>query len=118
MATHTERRAAQRFLLNLPVAVRSPEGAFNDSTVVSHDVSSRGIFFYMDTGPIEGSKIDFTLTLPPEVTLTDAMRVDCRGHVVRTVVDAPGQKVGIAATIDGYNSFIRLTNRIKPQEND
>jgi hypothetical protein len=104
-----ERRTSQRFLLNLPVVVRSCEGAFNDKTVVLHDVSARGIFFYMDTAPVEGSKIEFTLTLPPEVTLTDSMRVDCRGRVVR-VVGRPGQRFGIAATIDGYNSFIRLTS--------
>jgi hypothetical protein len=116
MPSQHERRAAQRFQLSLPVAVRSPEGAFNEKTVVSHDVSSRGIFFYMDAAPIEGSRIEFTLTLPPEVTLTDSMRVDCRGRVVRVVCDKPGLHVGVAATIDGYNSFIRLAKRVRTAE--
>ena len=115
MASQMERRAAQRFSLNLPVALRSPEGAFDDKTVVSHNVSARGIFFYMDAAPGEGSRIEFTLTLPPEVTLTDSMRVDCRGHVVRVVSDKPGVNVGVAATIDGFNSFIRLTNHRRPE---
>jgi hypothetical protein len=116
MSGQTERRAAQRFRLNLPVALRSPEGAFDDKTVVSHDVSARGIFFYVDAAPSEGSRIEFTLTLPPEVTLTDSMRVDCRGRVVRVVSDKPGAKAGVAATIDGYNFFIRLTGQRRPLE--
>ncbi|MBV9608948.1 MAG: PilZ domain-containing protein [Acidobacteria bacterium] len=111
MSSQIERRAAQRFQLSLPIAVRSPEGAFRDNTVVCHDVSSRGIYFYTEAVPAEGAKIEFTLTLPPEVTLTDPMRVDCRGRVVRVVRDTPGTNAGVAATIEGYNSFIRLTNR-------
>ena len=111
MARQTERRAAQRFLLNLPIAVRFPEASAPETTVVSHNVSSRGIFFYMEAAPSEGSKIEFTMTLPPEITLTDSMRVDCRGRVVRVVSDKPTTNFGVAATIDGYNSFIRLTNR-------
>src|SRR5438105_13290356 len=111
MSSQTERRTAQRFQLNLPVAVRSPEGTFTETTVVSQNVSARGIFFYLDESPREGAKIEFTLTLPPEVTLTDSMRVNCRGRVVRIHSDNPGANFGVAATIDGYNSFIRLTNR-------
>jgi len=115
ISSQLERRAAQRFLLNLPVVVRSAEGAFDDKTVVSHDVSARGIFFYLDAAPSEGSKIEFTVTLPPEVTLTDSMRVDCRGRVVRVVGSRPGARFGVAATIEGYNSFIRLTTSRIPE---
>ncbi len=105
-----ERRKAQRFSYSLPVTVRSPQGEFAEETALSHDLSSLGIFFFMNQAPAEGGRIDFVVTLPPEVTLTDSMRVDCRGRVVR-VVGEQGSRYGIGATIDGYNSFIRLTTR-------
>ncbi len=111
MDHHPERRKAQRFAYSLPVTVRSPRGEFAEETALSHDLSSLGIFFFMNQAPPAGERIDFVVTLPPEVTLTDtSMRVDCRGRVIR-VVPEQGSRYGIGATIDGYNSFIRLTTR-------
>ncbi len=107
-----ERRLAQRFLLSLPIAVRSPEGSFEQETALTKDVSARGVFLYMNQSPPEGSRIEFTVTLPPEITLTDSMRVNCKGRVVRVVGQpASGSRVGVGATIDGYSSFIRLSSR-------
>jgi PilZ domain len=102
-----ERRAAQRFAMSAPVAVESPEEAFQPETALSHDVSAKGIFFMMNARPREGSGIQFTITLPSEVTLTDPMRVACKGRVIR-VVDV-ANRCGVGATIEGYNSFIRLS---------
>jgi hypothetical protein len=110
MENQPERRKAQRFAFSLPVAVRSPNGEFAQETALSHDVSSMGIFFFMAQSPPAGERIEFVVTLPPEVTLTDSMRVDCRGRVVR-VVPQQGTRYGVGVTIDGYNSFIRLTTR-------
>jgi hypothetical protein len=105
-----ERRKAQRFAFSLPVAVRSSGREFAEETALSHDVSSLGIFFFMNQAPPEGGRIEFVVTLPPEVTLTDSMRVDCHGRVIRVVAE-PGSRYGVGATIDGYNSFIRLSTR-------
>jgi len=102
-----ERRAAQRFAMSVPVAVQCPDGS--QETALSHDVSAKGIFFLMNSRPREGSSIEFTVTLPPEVTLTDPMRVNCKGHVVRVVDDENTDRFGVGATIEGYNSFIRLS---------
>jgi len=104
-----ERRAAQRFAMSVPVAVQCPEGSFPRETALSHDVSAKGIFFLMNSRPREGSSIEFTVTLPPEVTLTDAMRVQCKGRVIRVVDDEKTNRHGVGATIDGYSSFIRLS---------
>jgi len=106
----SERRAAQRFAMSVPVAVQCPEGSFPQETALSHDVSAKGIFFLMNSRPREGSHIEFTITLPPEVTLTDPMRVNCKGRVVRVVEEGSAKRFGVAATIEGYNSFIRLTH--------
>jgi len=37
------------------------------------------------------------------------MRVKCKGHVVRVVDEESTSRVGVGATIEGYNSFIRLS---------
>jgi len=104
-----ERRAAQRFAMSVPVSVQCPEGSFPQETALSHDVSAKGIFFLMSARPREGSSIEFTVTLPSEVTLTDPMRVNCKGRVIRVVDEESTNRIGVGATIEGYNSFIRLS---------
>jgi hypothetical protein len=103
----SERRAAQRFAMSVPVAVECADGI--RETALTHNVSAKGIFFLMNSRPREGASIEFTVTLPPEVTLTDPMRVNCKGHVVRVVDDENTKRFGVGATIEGYNSFIRLS---------
>ncbi len=94
-----ERRATRRFSLRLPVAVKHPEKG--ELPTHTRDISSRGICFFLEL-PLEvGAELEFTLTLPPEVTLTEAIRVRCRARVVR-VDDAPTGGVAIAAVIDRY----------------
>jgi hypothetical protein len=96
-----EKRGTRRFALNLPVEVKTKTRA-GETVSETRDVSARGVFFYMETKPEEGSEVEFTLTLPPEITLTQALRIHCSGRVVR--VDDSGEKrVGIAAAIDKYD---------------
>jgi hypothetical protein len=104
-----ERRSAERFAVSVPLAVRSTDGSFEPETALTQDLSAKGVFFLMSASPKQGARIEFTVTLPTEVTLTDPMRVNARGRVVRVIADPPGRQVGVAATIDGYNSFIRLS---------
>lgn len=95
-----EKRATRRFPLALPVAVRVQ----TKEEIVSEtrNVSARGVFFYLESAPEEGSAVEFTLTLPPEITLTEALRIHCSGRVVR-VDRGAGERVGIAAAIDKYD---------------
>jgi len=67
----------------------------------TRDVSARGICFYVDSAIAAGSPIEFTLTLPPEITLTESIRVRCKGKVVRVDDDKEG-RVAVAAVIDEY----------------
>ncbi len=95
-----EQRSTRRFSLRLPVTVK-----FSDSLekpAQTRDVSARGICFYMDSSVSEGSDIEFTLTLPPEITLTESIRVHCKGKVVRVEPQGPAGRVGIAAVIERY----------------
>src|SRR5271169_4736140 len=96
-----DKRATRRFALHLPVTVRcgddDPEHAAQ-----TRDVSARGICFYVDSAMQAGSAIDFTLTLPPEITLTESIRVRCKGRVVRVEGGSPSSKMAVAAVIDEY----------------
>ncbi len=97
-----EKRATRRFALRLPVSVNYSGN--NDATLSAQtrDVSARGICFYMDTPMTTGSDIEFTLTLPPEITLTESIRVRCKGKVVRVESGMADSKVPVAAVIDEY----------------
>ena len=48
-----------------------------------------------------GSELEFTFTLPAEITLTERFLVHCKGKVVR--VDVPGGRIGVAALIRQYD---------------
>ena len=97
-----EKRATRRFALRLPVSVNYNQSTTQEAAAQSRDVSARGICFYVDTAVEPGAPIEFTLTLPPEITLTESIHVRCKGRVVR--VDQPGEdgKVAVAAVIDEY----------------
>jgi hypothetical protein len=50
----------------------------------------------------QGSPIGFTLTLPPEITLTESIRVQCKGRVLRVDSVANNGKMAVAAVIEEY----------------
>lgn len=98
-----ELRSTRRFSLRLPIEVKYAGDSFTQAKAHTRDVSSRGICFYFDSPLQVGSDLEFTLTLPPEITLTESIRVRCKGTVVRVENPAaPGGKMGIAATIQHY----------------
>jgi PilZ domain len=96
------KRATRRFALRLPVSVRYGENE-QEHAAQTRDVSARGICFYVDSAIQAGSAIDFTLTLPPEITLTESIRVRCKGRVVRVEGGSPSSKIAVAAVIDEYD---------------
>ncbi|MGA8488919.1 MAG: PilZ domain-containing protein [Terriglobales bacterium] len=96
------KRATRRFALRLPVSVTYTEDGVQEKTAQTRDVSARGICFYVDSAIAAGANIEFTLTLPPEITLTESIRVRCRGKVVRVDEGGNEGKVAVAAVIDEY----------------
>jgi len=96
-----EKRAARRFALRLPVTV---DGLQNSAAEVAQirDVSARGISFFLNSTVDQGSPIGFTLTLPPEITLTESIRVQCKGRVVRVENGRTDGKLAVAAVIEEY----------------
>jgi PilZ domain len=95
-----EKRATRRFALHLPMSVRC-DGS-DEREAQTRDVSARGVCFYLDSAIQAGSNIDFTLTLPPEITLTESIRVHCKGRVLRVEGGPTNGKMAVAAVIDEY----------------
>ncbi|HVM92187.1 MAG TPA: PilZ domain-containing protein [Terriglobales bacterium] len=100
-AQEKDKRATRRFALRLPVSVRCGDLA-EEHAAQTRDVSARGICFYIDSAVQAGAAIDFTLTLPPEITLTEAIRVRCKGRVVRVEGGGAENKMAVAAVIEEY----------------
>ena len=105
-----EKRRAHRFPMSLPLLMARPEG---EETVSTRDVSSGGVYFEVEEAPQTGSKLEFVITLPTEITLTGPVQIRCIGKVVR-VDRGTGGQIGVAATIDRYE-FLRLK---EPKEED
>lgn len=100
----SDKRSNRRFSLDLPVSVKFLDDGAYEIAGRTRDVSSRGVFFYMNSVIREGTVIDFVMTLPSEITLTDPIRVHCSGKVVR--VDRMEDEQGVAVAIDKYD-FVR-----------
>ncbi|MBZ5683694.1 MAG: PilZ domain-containing protein [Acidobacteriia bacterium] len=102
-----ERRAMRRFDMRLPAIVRV-EGT-NEFHTETLNVSARGVFFYLDRPVNAGTKAEVTLTFPPHVTLTDAVRVRFSARVIRVESPLPSARIGVAAMIEDYE-FLRSTD--------
>ncbi|HET8890852.1 MAG TPA: PilZ domain-containing protein [Candidatus Angelobacter sp.] len=96
-----EKRSTRRFSLELPISVRFVNHGRRESAGRTRDVSSRGVFMYLDTEISEGEPIEFVMTLPTEVTLAEPIRVRCTGKVLR--VNRAEREQGVAVAIDKYD---------------
>ena len=97
-----EKRAIRRFALQLPVKVIAKSGELVEATAESRDVSSHGICFYCDTALEPASPIEFTVTLPSEITMTEPMIVHCMGTVIRVENRDSEGRFAVAAAIQHY----------------
>lgn len=90
----------RRFDMRLPAIVRL-EGAAEFHTE-TQNVSARGVFFYLDKSVVAGTKLEVTLTFPPHITLTNAVRVRFFARVIRVENPLPSSRTGVAVMIDSY----------------
>jgi len=94
----------RRFDMRLPALVRLDQE--NELQTETQNVSARGVFFYLDRPLPTGTRFEVTLTFPPHITLTDAVRVRFSARVIRVESPSPSQRVGTAAMIEDYE-FLR-----------
>ncbi|HEY4765111.1 MAG TPA: PilZ domain-containing protein [Candidatus Sulfotelmatobacter sp.] len=99
-----ERRTMRRFDMRLPAIVHVENSG--EVQTETQNVSARGVFFYLDRTVEAGTRIEVTLTFPPHITLTDAVRVRFTARVLRVEQPLPSSRIGIAALIEDYQ-FLR-----------
>ena len=102
----TERRLARRYDLSLPVDIRMPinkEPRLHSGQ--TRDISTRGVYFTMRDDLTPGSEVDFTLTLPAEITRGSEVFVRAHGRVIRVDKrsDDDHETIGVAAVIERYD---------------
>jgi PilZ domain len=106
-----ERRSAQRFDFQIPVSIRLIDSQ-TQSSGFTQDLSARGALLYTDLAVAEGDAVELTLSMPSEITLTESMRVRCRGRVMRVAADPAGTKFGVAVHLEGYEYLSEATPAI------
>ena len=94
----------RRFDMRLPASVRLDQN--NEFQTETQNVSARGVFFYLDRSLPAGTRCEVTLTFPPHITLTDAVRVRFTARVIRSESPLPSARIGTAAMIEDYE-FLR-----------
>jgi hypothetical protein len=102
----TERRTARRYDLSLPVSVRLPINREPRShSGQTRDISTRGVYFMMQKDLVPGTEVDFTLTLPREITRGTEVFVRAHGRIVRVDkrAEVDQDSVGVAAVIERYD---------------
>lgn len=102
----TERRAAHRYELSLPVVVRTPiQEKVEPHSGQTRDISSSGVYFLIDHELAPGSELDFMLTLPTEITRGTEVFIRAQGKVVRVdrKEEEGQQRIGVAAVIQKYD---------------
>jgi hypothetical protein len=104
--TGPERRVMRRFDMRLPAMVRLPGLPAGELMTETQNVSARGVFLYLDRTIAEGSRIEVTMTFPPQITLTDSVRIRFLARVLRVEAPLPVSRIGVAALIEEYE-FLR-----------
>jgi hypothetical protein len=97
-----ERRATERFPLNLPMTFRwTTRSGIAEARTESEDVSSRGIYCFLPKQIEDGSPVEIVMTLAPEIPLDGRNHVRCQGRVRRSEVIRLN-RVGVAVQIEHY----------------
>jgi len=106
MAIAAERRKYRRYDLSIEVQVKPRKRASQMVRTFTRDISARGIYFDFTEEMEPGSELEFELNLPPELAAGKAVRIRCRGKIVRMEPSASDGGLRLAATIENYE-FLR-----------
>jgi len=97
-----ERRVAQRFEFQLPVAVRVVGNHNHKGSGFTQNLSASGAMVCTDLSLSEADMIELTLIMPSEITLGENMPVRCRGRVLRVHSSNRDAKYATAIHLERY----------------
>jgi len=100
-----KRRRHRRIEMELPIEILLA-GSNVPAVGSTKNVSAGGVKFLISRRLEQNSEIEFILSLPPEITLCETMRVRCRGRLLRV---SPGGELGstAVASIQNYEFMPR-----------
>lgn len=100
LAPANNRRDGQRFSRNAPLTVLIGD---REIPAYTRDLSNRGVYFYLDLphSNLVDRNFEFTVKLPPEVTISTYCSIRGRGRMIRKE-NISGSLMGIAAEILQY----------------
>lgn len=96
-----DRRRIQRFKVRAPLTVMAGS---REIPAYTRDLSNQGVYFYLasgDSGLIE-QDFEFSVELPPEITLSTFCRIRCHGRALRKEQSLMSL-TGVAAQILDYS---------------
>ena len=100
-----ERRGTRRFAVSLPVMIwKSGQSSALGTT---RDISSNGVYFFLDQPLRPGADIDLAVRLTTEITQGREMFLWASGRTVRLEdsPDSPAGRIGVAALINCYHAL-------------
>jgi PilZ domain len=106
-----ERRSMRRFEMRLPATIRISNADGEEWLTETQNVSARGLFFYATQSLSPGTRLEVTLTFPPQITFTDSIHVRFTARVVRVEPGGLPGRTGVAAVIEEYEFLRSLRNR-------
>ena len=99
----SDRRLAHRFDLAVPLRFRAWNSVGPEESVVSRNVSERGLYFETDSPVPTGMALQVRFEMPEEVTGSPTTEWKCTGQVVRVEpARTSTRKIGVGVRIDYY----------------
>lgn len=96
----TDIRTGRRFPVHLPLKVLGDQNLPEGST---ENISSAGVYLWVDGGLEIGSSIEFDVTIPHEsIGAAGDVHLHCQGRVVRCDAKRADGRTGVACVIEGY----------------
>jgi len=98
-----ELRRDKRVAAKVPVTVKKKQnGATEELSGHTRDVSQRGVFMYLSNRVAEGSELELVFPMPQGDSPAEDTWVRCRARVLRVEKTDGGQRFGVAAVLESY----------------
>ncbi len=75
----------------------------------TRDISTAGVFLYLDFQPVEVNRIELILEFPAVITGTQSSPVVCQGRIVRVEPQVLSNKFGVAVEIESCEDLAPAT---------